>query len=200
MGRSRLFSGWKQGSTNFGTTWAPSGAPVANWYSVASSADGTKLAAVIFGGGIYASTNSGTTWVLTSAPASNWASVASSADGLTLVAAVYGGPIYVSGARPKLSLTIAGTNVTLSWPTNAAGYALQQLTNVVTTNWTAVTNAPTVTNSQYNVMAPMSGVGHFYRLRSQCEATVPETVIQHGREAHAKAAQDAKKERSVASQ
>jgi hypothetical protein len=37
----------------------------------------------------------------------------------------------------------------------------------VTTNWTAVTNVPTVTNSQYNVMVPLCGVRHFYRLRRQ---------------------------------
>ena len=33
-----------------------------NWYAIASSADGSHLAAVVYGGGIYTSTDSGATW------------------------------------------------------------------------------------------------------------------------------------------
>jgi photosystem II stability/assembly factor-like uncharacterized protein len=62
---------------------------------VASSADGTKLVALTYGGPIYISTNSGTTWIAASAPAEHWRSVASSADGTKLVAVSYG-PIYTS--------------------------------------------------------------------------------------------------------
>ena len=61
--------------------WTPTSAPSANWYAVASSADGSNLVAVVYGGSIYTSTNSGTIWSATSAPNTNWASVASSADG-----------------------------------------------------------------------------------------------------------------------
>ena len=66
-----------------------------NWAAVASSADGTKLVAVVSGGQIYTSTDSGVAWV---ARESNraWRSVASSADGSKLVAAVGDGQIYVS--------------------------------------------------------------------------------------------------------
>jgi hypothetical protein len=122
---------------------------------------------VIFNGGIYTSTNSGADWALSSAPASQWSSVASSADGKTLVAVVYGGQIYVSGAGPTLSLTLANANLTLCWPTSATGYALQQTTNIVATNWTAVTNLPTIINSQYCVTLSPAGSAHFYRLHSQ---------------------------------
>jgi hypothetical protein len=52
--------------------WILTSAPSNNdWFSIASSADGTKLAAVAWdfvAGGIYTSTNSGDTWTLTSAP------------------------------------------------------------------------------------------------------------------------------------
>jgi len=52
-----------------GTQWTQSSAPSEYWYSIASSADGTQLAAAVhYGGGIYISTNSGGTWVLSSAP------------------------------------------------------------------------------------------------------------------------------------
>src|SRR5262249_13324070 len=40
-----------------GTNWTSASAPTNNWYSIAASADGTRLAAVVYGGGIYTSTN-----------------------------------------------------------------------------------------------------------------------------------------------
>ena len=60
---------------------------MASWDGVASSSDGTRLAAVIAFGGIYTSTNSGVTWTATSAPIAHWHSIASSADGMKLIAA-----------------------------------------------------------------------------------------------------------------
>jgi hypothetical protein len=74
-------------STNFGADWTQAtNAPLAYWYSVASSADGTTLAAGAYAGNVYLSTNSGVTWTNTSLPANNWYSVAESADGTKLVA------------------------------------------------------------------------------------------------------------------
>ena len=67
------------------------------WYCVASSADGTKLAAAVLGGEIYTSSDSGVTWTARASPR-NWFSIASSADGTKLVAAVAVGHIYTSGA------------------------------------------------------------------------------------------------------
>ena len=64
---------------------------------MASSADGTKLVAVVFGGYIYASTDSGVTWTRPQGSFSqDWMSVASSADGTRLVA-VTGGGLTTSG-------------------------------------------------------------------------------------------------------
>ena len=93
-------------STNSGSTWTQASAPAPNgdWISIASSADGSRLAVVARAGLIYASTNAGATWAVTGAPASAWNSVASSADGTRLVAAAgynidhwtNSGPIYVS--------------------------------------------------------------------------------------------------------
>jgi DNA-binding beta-propeller fold protein YncE len=70
--------------------------PNGTWESVASSADGNKLVAVVSSvnkeyGAIYISTNSGVTWVrATNAPVAAWNSVASSADGTKLTAVAYG--------------------------------------------------------------------------------------------------------------
>ena len=81
-----------------GTNWtAQTNAPSGPWISVASSADGTKLAAVVNGGRIYTSSDSGASWRAQAAsPSTYWKSLASSADGTKLVAAVSGGQIYTS--------------------------------------------------------------------------------------------------------
>ena len=65
------------------------------WTSVASSADGTKHVAVVFGGQIYTLTDAGVTWIARESNR-NWYGVASSADGTKLVAVVQSGQIYTS--------------------------------------------------------------------------------------------------------
>ncbi len=94
-------------SADSGATWNLTSAPTNYWRAVASSADGTKLAAAA--DVIYISWDSGATWVQTSAPSNHWRAMASSADGTTMVAVAgshwqppytYGGdtpgPIYTS--------------------------------------------------------------------------------------------------------
>jgi len=83
-------------STNSGISWTQTSAPILSWISVASSADGNRLVAIVNSGGIYTSTDSGVTWTQTSAPYAAWNSVASSADGIKLAATVNNGGIYVS--------------------------------------------------------------------------------------------------------
>jgi hypothetical protein len=82
-------------------TWTLTSAPITNWQSVASSADGTKLVAAAGGyvgsagrAPIFLSTNAGISWTQSSAPVTNWLHVASSADGSRLVAV--GEQIYYS--------------------------------------------------------------------------------------------------------
>jgi hypothetical protein len=76
-------------SVNSGRNWAQTSAPSTNnWTSIASSSDGSKLAALMFEGGIYTSSDSGAHWSLTSAPTNaGWNSIASSSDGSKLAAA-----------------------------------------------------------------------------------------------------------------
>lgn len=104
-------------STDSGTKWTEQIAAEGdiNWKSVASSADGTKLVAVLEStdGYIYTSTDSGVTWAKRTAAKgyyTYWTSVASSADGTKLVAAAdymypdpyNAGRIYTStDSRPK---------------------------------------------------------------------------------------------------
>jgi len=81
-----------------GTQWTNSDAPGSYWQAIASSADGTKLAALeISGGNIWTSTNSGLTWTSSSAPSEYWLTIASSADGSRLAASeYYDGTIWTS--------------------------------------------------------------------------------------------------------
>src|SRR5882757_6873445 len=67
--------------------WTLTSATNAEWAAVACSADGTKLAAVVFSDGIYTSTNSGASWQESGAPALYWDCIACSADGSRLIAA-----------------------------------------------------------------------------------------------------------------
>ena len=83
----------------FAQTWTQTGAPNGYWYSIACSADGSKLIAGTYGQ-IYTSTNRGQIWATNNSPSAFlWTSVASSADGSKLIAAAgfpMSGPVYTS--------------------------------------------------------------------------------------------------------
>lgn len=104
----------------FAQTWTQTSAQQMEWFSVASSADGTKLVAAAVSSGsnydtcaIFTSTNSGAVWTQMPFPTNNnWVHVASSADGSKLVAAASADsarfPIYLS------------TNSGATWSSNNA--------------------------------------------------------------------------------
>lgn len=82
-------------STDGGSTWAKR--PAKSGYTMAASADGTRLLAAAWGGYLSRSVDGGRNWAtLTAAGAQKWSSVASSASGVKLFAAVYGGFIHTS--------------------------------------------------------------------------------------------------------
>ncbi|MEN9574272.1 MAG: Hemolysin, plasmid [Verrucomicrobiota bacterium] len=85
-------------SSNGGANWT-SRDSTRTWNALASSADGTKLAAAVQNGLIYTSTDSGATWTAQSGSGSrNWNGLAMSADGSKMFAADGSGFIYTSGA------------------------------------------------------------------------------------------------------
>ena len=83
-------------STNAGLDWTKTSAPLdfsTGWNALASSADGSKLAATVGytdwptgPGPIYTSANSGDSWSASNSPILHWKSIASSADGGKLIA------------------------------------------------------------------------------------------------------------------
>lgn len=79
-----------------GQSWKSTDAPAASWRCTASSANGTKMVAGVYGGGIYRSTNSGLNWVLSGAPAKQWRGLACSTNGNKMAAAIYGERIFTS--------------------------------------------------------------------------------------------------------
>src|SRR5271170_4579508 len=104
---------WSGLNSALAQTWTQTSAPTNLWTCVASSADGSKLAAGEgnnnFYGLIYVSTNSGLTWIQTSAPSNYWTSIASSADGNTL----YAVSAYYSFINP--GIVYSSTNEGTSW-------------------------------------------------------------------------------------
>jgi uncharacterized repeat protein (TIGR03803 family) len=58
---------------------------------------------------------------------------------------------------PQLIIIRSGTNVVLTWPTNATGFTLQSTTNLVSAIWSNISGQFAVTN-------PITGAQRFYRL------------------------------------
>ncbi len=68
---------------------------------------------------------------------------------------------------PQMSLALAGTNLTLSWPQTNMGFTVQFCTNLTLGNWLNVTSpAPQNVSNQWQLALPLSGNGNsaFYRL------------------------------------
>jgi hypothetical protein len=98
-------------------------------------------------------------------------STASSADGNKLVAAaIKASGIWTgqSTPSPQMNLNPAGNNLVLSWIVPSMNFVLQQNSDLTTTNWTVVTNAPVLnlTNLQNQVILSPSGSNAFYRLKT----------------------------------
>ena len=70
-------------------------------------------------------------------------------------------------APPSLDISCCSNEIWVAWATNAAGFALQGSTNILSTNsWVAVTNKPGVTGSQHRVTLPLgSAYDCMYRLK-----------------------------------
>ena len=164
-------------STNSGAAWKLTATNIVGgftarpWISVASSADGSKLAAVSDAtplGIVITSTNSGATWTTNAVPFLDWNAVALSADGAKLVATVgypSTGPIYVSQTTPAPVLNLSASDNIISWIIPSLDFTLQQSPDL--RNWTDVTNQPALNlmNLQNQIILPSSGGNSFFRLK-----------------------------------
>jgi hypothetical protein len=172
QGSSPAYAGRIYTSTNSGATWTLTSAPANRWNAVASSADGTRLVATANGGPVYVSIDSGITWTLSDDAFQFWTSVASSADGTKLLGVTSPGVIYTLQSAgvalsPVLNISLSGNQAFLTWLTNnATGFNLQQNTNLLTTNWVAVSGTPAVASISYQLTVLPTNRQNFYRLKS----------------------------------
>ena len=81
-----------------GAAWtARTSAGSRDWLAISCSADGQRIAAVVYGGYIYTSTDGGATWTeRTGAGSRNWYGVPGSEDMSIIAAGAYGNYIYTS--------------------------------------------------------------------------------------------------------
>jgi len=71
----------------------------------------------------------------------------------------------VTVTPPQLVITQFGTNVILTWPTNATGFTLQFTTNLAPPAvWSTNSSAPVIANTNNAVTNSISGTQKFYRL------------------------------------
>jgi hypothetical protein len=159
-------------STNAGLTWTQTIPPgEVGWSSIASSSDGTKLAAVVSFTGIWTSTNAGVTWTQTSAPGSpEWQSIASSSDGTHLAAVGWPSGIWTAQATiqtttaPRLAISYSGNSVIVSWPNNGS-YNLQQNSNLAAPDGWTTSGYPISTGNGTNSISVTPSPGTlFFRL------------------------------------
>jgi hypothetical protein len=75
---------------------------------------------------------------------------------------VYTALVYV---LPPLGMTHTRTNLTLAWPTNAAGYYLQENSGLTAAGWTNNTAVPQIVNGLNQVSFTTTNSQRFYRLK-----------------------------------
>ena len=73
---------------------------------------------------------------------------------------------FYSPPPPTLNIVMQGTNAVLSWPVVAAGWQLETVSTVASSNqWGLVTNVPAIVQYQNTVTNPISGEARFFRLK-----------------------------------
>jgi hypothetical protein len=160
-------------SSDAGANWTITLAPMESWLCVCCSADGTKLSAGFYDyytgseAGVYSSTDSGTSWTQDKIIPTAF-SITCSADGSKRVATT--GNLWVSSSQSaspsglELVVGVSGKNLVFTWPTNQAGFKLQQKATLGSITWATLTNAPAIINGQYRLLLLPTNSPTFYRL------------------------------------
>jgi hypothetical protein len=73
------------------------------------------------------------------------------------------GPNTVLSTTALLSASKSGGNDVLSWPLASAGFALQTSSNLLS-GWITLTNAPSISGSNWQITLPNSAGNAYYRL------------------------------------
>jgi hypothetical protein len=70
----------------------------------------------------------------------------------------------VSVSAAALNILLTNGSLALAWPLFPGDSVLQQNFNLITTNWTTVTNTPMNTNNQYQITLSLTPTNQFFRL------------------------------------
>ena len=91
--------------------------------------------------------------------------------GTTDIGGLGGGTVFSLSFAPQLTISLSGTNIILTWPTNYVGFDYTGFTLQSTTNlfsppvvWSTNLPAPVVVNGQNTVTNPLAATQQFYRL------------------------------------
>jgi hypothetical protein len=166
-------------SHDCGATWLTN-TSMPNWVGVgtpkvASSVNGTLLAALVPGTGLdiqaSLSTNAGLSWsnsLVWSAGATNPCSIASSADGARLALAIdqFGIFTHVTTTAPVMNIASSADNIVLSWIVPSQNFVLQQSSDLFTWSGVGVTPVLNYSNLHYEVTVFRTDGQKFYRLAS----------------------------------
>ncbi len=71
----------------------------------------------------------------------------------------------LSVGSPIINASLSGGSLTLSWPLASASFTLMSRTNLVFGAWSAVSQAPQIVGSQWQVTVPIIGNAQFFRLQ-----------------------------------
>lgn len=73
--------------------------------------------------------------------------------------------VITSLIAPQVNLTLANTNLTVSWPAYASRYQLESSTNIVAGAWSAVPGTVATNGNTLSLVLPQSGPQEFFRLK-----------------------------------
>jgi hypothetical protein len=75
--------------------------------------------------------------------------------------------LYLSGGQPRLTVSISGTSITLSWPVGALGFNLYSADSVAGSPWSQVSATPTTSadGATQSVTLTLGTNNKFYRLQ-----------------------------------
>src|SRR5882672_103159 len=73
------------------------------------------------------------------------------------------------GGRVTLAIAGTDTNAIISWPFPSRGFGLEFATNPVTTNWQPATATSVSNDGRWEVTAPASEPGGFFRLKNHLQ-------------------------------
>ena len=65
-------------------------------------------------------------------------------------------------AGPKLTATVSGSNLVITWPSSASGYTVQTSSNLG--SWSSAGLTPEIVGQNYQVTVPLAQGPAFYRL------------------------------------